>query len=730
MHRADVPERDAPTGEIVGPFEVLACIGDNAMGRVCRARQVSLNRVVALKLLDDRLARDQVQVKRFLREARAAAAIRHPNVAGLIDVGTCPTSGKHFIAFELIQGPSVEALLSTRGRLPEAEALTICLGMAEALTCLEQHGLVHRDLQPSNILLADDGTPKMIDLGLAKRLDETGSITVGAFLTTPHYVAPEQAMALEQLDSRADVYALGVTLFQCVTGALPFAGDDFLAIVTRHVNEDVPDPRGVAPDVSEGISRLVSGLCARNRDQRYTPRAAVLDLRRALDGEPPLGPDAAAAAVSAGELRSRSSGSARVQRPDLAEGEVEELLADSRSAGSSHTDLLGGVAFKLVLSGPDGAVSEHEFDQPVVTIGREPRCDLHIDDKTVSRRHAELLRNGPTFALSAHQTANGTFLNERPVSELAIVTPSDEVRIAEKFRLKLIPLARQRSSSAGGSRAERGADATDAFRQGPAGFAPTGQEEKTSELEVTPALSSAASSADFDPYRVDPPRLEKAPVSEDEHRSPLVSRQDAPAPRPSAPAPRPASGAPLSGLGAPGLPSPRRPAEAGSDRLRPAAAPRPAAAARPPAKRDEPTSNTTRRPLQAEAPPHDSQETDDPTDLLRRPPGAAPAAHFAATGAGRAGVVVFSKGPDEQRVEVTGSFKLGKAPECDLVLKHPHAPRKAALIVRGLDGCTLYNVAPSPNTVTVNGKPVADEVLLCDGDQVSVYGTTLTYQEQ
>ncbi|MCW8139106.1 MAG: serine/threonine protein kinase, partial [Planctomycetota bacterium] len=219
--RADGPARFAPTGEVVGPFEVLGAIGQGAMGRVTRARQINLNRLVALKLLDDRLAHDTGQVQRFLREAKAAAALRHPNVAALIDVGSCPASGKHFIAFELVDGPSVEDLLRERGRLPEAEALSVCLGMAEAITCLEQHNLVHRDLQPSNILIGDDGTPKLIDLGLAKRLDETGSITVGAFLTTPHYVAPEQAMAMEQLDSRADLYALGITLFRCVTGALP-----------------------------------------------------------------------------------------------------------------------------------------------------------------------------------------------------------------------------------------------------------------------------------------------------------------------------------------------------------------------------------------------------------------------------------------------------------------------------------------------------------------------------
>jgi hypothetical protein len=379
-------------------------------------------------------------------------------------------------------------------------------------------------------------------------------------------------------------------------------------------------------------------------------------------------------------------------------GEDELSLADARAAGASHTDLLGGIPFKLILTRPEGT-SEHEFDQPVVTIGREPRCDLHIDDKTVSRRHAELLRNGPTFALSAHQTANGTFLNERPVSELAIVTPSDEVRIAEKFKLRLVPLTRRRPSPAG--------DAADALDPRPAGAAPDGGEEKTSEIEVGRALAAPPVGApldDFDPYHVDPPRID-------------AGGAPAPAPTPSrAPARAPA---PLSGLGAPGLPPPRR-AEPASARLR---RPAPRSTRPPPSDRDDPTAESLKRPSLAGRSPQQQEEVDEPTDSLRKPPGAV-------SPPGRVGTVVFSKGPDEVRVQVTGSFKLGKGPECDLPLKHPHAPRKAALIVRGPEGCTLYNVAPSPNTVTVNGKPIADEVLLVDGDQVSVYGTTLTYEER
>lgn len=729
MGRGKQPVRDTPTGEVVGPFEVLSELGSGTMGRVARARQLSLNRLVALKILDSRLVRDKAQLERFLREGRAAAALRHPNVAALIDVGTCPTSGKHYIAFELIDGPSVEDLLRERGRLEEKEALAICVGIAEAITCLEQHSLVHRDLQPTNILIADDGTPKIIDLGLAKRLDDTGSVTVGAFISTPHYVAPEQAMALDQLDSRADLYGLGITLYRCVTGELPFEGDDFLSVVTQHVNEDVPDPRLVVAALSPGTAQVIAGLCARDRDQRYSPRGALIDLHRALDGEPPLGPHEAAAAAAAGGMKPRAT-PARVTLVRPSADDAATHLTDSKVAGTSAADLLGGTAFKIVLT-IDGESTEHAFDQPVVTIGRDPKCDLHINDKTVSRRHAELLRNGPTFALSVHQTANGTFLNDRSVSELAIVTPSDEVRLAERFRLRVLPVAP--ASVAGGASA-----APDAWRQAPAGFVERDRHEDTSEIGRDPTGAEAAAPVpgpehdealdDFDPFTAAPgaapPPQPAAPVP--------VKDEDQPS-RPVLPA-SPARPAPAAPRAAPGLPPPlpRRDLPS-SDRMRRPELPPPSARpATPPARPTDPARPPSGRSPDPTRPPSSSSA---PTEASRRPPLAAlapgrlPVEEASAPPPCPLGAVVFSKNGEDQRVEIAGSFKLGKGAECDVMLKHPHAPRKAALIVRGLDGCTLFNVAPSPNTVTVNGKPVVDEVMLQDGDQIAVYGTTLRFEQ-
>jgi len=161
-------------------------------------------------------------------------------------------------------------------------------------------------------------------------------------------------------------------------------------------------------------------------------------------------------------------------------------------------------------------------------------------------------------------------------------------------------------------------------------------------------------------------------------------------------------------------PEPARPPTPGGPRPAPEPArPAPAASPPPPPRVSAPT-EPSRRPAPSALPP-----IEEPTDHVPAPP--APRSRGVAA-------VLFSKNGEDQRVEITGSFKLGKGAECDVMLKHPHAPRKAALIVRGVDGCTLFNVAPSPNTVTVNGKPVADEIVLHDGDQIAVYGTMLKFE--
>ncbi len=824
-----------PTGEIIAGYEVTGELGKGTAGRVVRARQKTLNRVVALKLLDPRVARDKTTLERFLREARALAPLRHPNVASLIDVGQDPSTGQHFIAFELVEGPSVEQLLTEKKKLPQEEALRIALGVAEGLTCSEQHRVVHRDVQPANILLAPDGTPKLIDMGLAKRLDESGSITVGGLITTPHYVSPEQAMELDSLDIRADLYALGITLFRMVTGRLPFEGDGFLEVVTRHINEDVPDPRTVSKRVSDEVAAIIGGLCARDREARYpTARAAANDIQRVIDGTAPLGPE------RAGEAVVRAAPSSDGGGDDLGAGPA----AESGVGGAS--ELLKGVPFRVVVTSPDGPPIERTFDQPVVTIGRDPSCDLHINDKTVSRRHAELLRNGPTFALSARETANGTFVNEKLVKELVLLAPTDELRIAEKYRMSVTALGKAEET---GGWAERGDEAPSArpretFVQDPAddeaysrrqaageevgrgssGRSAAGQKTPSSTGRPPGAKTPASTN------RPDPPPSPAAPTATRKPPS-SVSVPATKIPKPRTPpqaededdpyAPRSAKGKPVADEVDPYAPTPLPtqlpPKSAASERVyeeeegetlspfarrapksepkaearpapkaevkpapkpepkpapkpepKPAPKPEPKPAPRPEAaKSDEPRENPhgkaraqgptirvdaaqAREVAQREAAAREAARSDEPrtevalrADLglppaIKDPPRSAPApADDAMTpflrverkgGPSGPEALVFHAQGQRKRVPLSASFVVGRGPGCDLVLRHPHAPRAAALVVRAADGATLFNVAPSPVIVTVNGAPVAGEHRLAHGDAIEVYGAQLTFE--
>ncbi|RMG13388.1 MAG: hypothetical protein D6731_12165, partial [Planctomycetota bacterium] len=293
-------------GTLVAGFEIQELLGEGGMGRVYKALQRSLDRHVALKVLTPALAADESFSRRLESEAKAAARLRHPNVVGVIEQGTCPRTGVKFVAFEFVDGKTAEDLVAEQGRLPERDALTICLGVAEALSCAEEARIVHRDVKPENILIGRDGIPRLADLGLARRQgdDPSSETRHGLFLGTPHFAAPEQALGVEEIDVRADLYSLGICLWRLVTGRVPFEAPTPIAILTRHINEDVPDPRTVAPEVSEGVALLVRYLSARDREDRYpTARDAAQSIRRVLEGKPPSTPRAS------GRLIGKRSGS-------------------------------------------------------------------------------------------------------------------------------------------------------------------------------------------------------------------------------------------------------------------------------------------------------------------------------------------------------------------------------------------------------------------------------------
>jgi len=252
----------APKPSRIGGFELLATLGKGGMGTVLKARQISMDRVVALKVLPPNLAKNQDFVQRFLREARSAAKLNHPNIVQGIDVGEA--DGVYYFAMEFVDGPTLKDLLKREGRLDEKKALNIIGGVARALEHAHKHGIVHRDIKPDNIMISRDGTA----------------------LGTPHYMAPEQARGEADLDTRCDIYALGATLFHAVTGEFPYTAPNAGALMAKHITEPVPNPKDRNSALSRPICDLIQHMMAKDREDRpQTPTDLLAEIRDALEGK-------------------------------------------------------------------------------------------------------------------------------------------------------------------------------------------------------------------------------------------------------------------------------------------------------------------------------------------------------------------------------------------------------------------------------------------------------------
>ena len=280
--RTDAEIDCAILGSNVAGFQILDVLGRGAMGTVFRARQTSLDRDVAFKVLASRYANDAEFIERFHREAKAAGRFNHPNVVSAIDCGTAQINGLeiHYFVMELVEGKSLSEIMRARGPLPELEALGITRAVLDALGRAHDAGLVHRDVKPENILIDTEQNPKLADLGLAKDLRRGSSLTVeGLVMGTPNYMAPEQATGESTLDGRADLYALGISAFEMLTGQLPFKDDSPMVVLTMHVNDDVPLASTIRVDLAPATCAIVDGLCQRNRDLRYHhAKGAIADI--------------------------------------------------------------------------------------------------------------------------------------------------------------------------------------------------------------------------------------------------------------------------------------------------------------------------------------------------------------------------------------------------------------------------------------------------------------------
>ncbi len=277
-----------PATPAFGRYRILRELGRGGMGAVFLAHDPQLGREVALKLLLAGGDAGEEEVRRFHREAQAAARLSHRNVISTYDVGVA--GGKHYFTMEAVRGGSVAALRKTRRRLPPHEAARLVREAAEGVAFAHAAGIVHRDLKPENLLLDEAGVVKVSDFGLARILTDSEAqrlTRTGVIMGTPAYMSPEQAEGASAVDARSDVYSLGSILYDLVTGELPYAGGTPTEIVFRKISRDPVPPRRLVPQIPPDLETIIEKSMEREPERRYpSAREMADDLGRYLDGEP------------------------------------------------------------------------------------------------------------------------------------------------------------------------------------------------------------------------------------------------------------------------------------------------------------------------------------------------------------------------------------------------------------------------------------------------------------
>src|SRR5271167_579599 len=266
-------------------YELTHLIARGGMAQVYRARDRLLDRPVALKVLFPELSVDRAFVERFRREAQAAANLSHPNIVPVFDWGE--DTGTYFIVMEFIDGRPLSAVLRSSGPLAAQQTATIGANTAAALAFAHRHGVVHRDVKPGNVLITADGIVKVTDFGIARAMNTEESLTqTGAVMGTAAYFSPEQAEG-KGVDSRSDIYSLGVVLYEMAVGRPPFTGDSPVAVASKHVRDMPVLPREANPTVPPALEAVVMKAMAKDPEDRYGSAEELrADLLRFADGRP------------------------------------------------------------------------------------------------------------------------------------------------------------------------------------------------------------------------------------------------------------------------------------------------------------------------------------------------------------------------------------------------------------------------------------------------------------
>ena len=438
-------EMDALVGKSLGQFIIRERIGSGGMATVFKAFQPTLERYVAVKVLPAFHANDEIFVKRFVMEARSVARLAHPNIVQIHDFGQ-EKENIFYIVMEYVDGGTLKDRLKRRA-LSVPEAVDFVIQAAEGLGCAHSHGIIHRDVKPANMLLRKDGHLLLSDFGIAKMLEGTTNLTrAGTGIGTPQYMSPEQGTG-QTVDRRSDIYSLGIVLYHCLTGRVPFNSDNPLSITVKHLNEPLPVENLQAMGVPYPIEQVVLKMTAKPPSDRYQTVDELIDAlgaglsashltlprwRSIVQTLPPTNQDAASdtpggsgALYNAG----RNSRPLTPTRPSMVtvpcfrcgqSNPSDRLyctscgyeLSDRRAVADRYIGPNGRpIHARLSMQNGQMAGRSYLFHQDVTTIGRTNGNDLIISERTVSRRHARLWFDNGRWLLEDIQSANGTLVN-------------------------------------------------------------------------------------------------------------------------------------------------------------------------------------------------------------------------------------------------------------------------------------------------------------------------------
>jgi eukaryotic-like serine/threonine-protein kinase len=266
-----------------GRYRLESKLGSGGMSTVYLARDETLQRWVAVKVMHREISDQPDQLERFRREARAVAQLSHPNVVAVIDAGE--DGGYPYIVLEYVEGETLKQRIDRLGRLPVDEAAAYGIEIGRGLAAAHAQRLIHRDVKPQNVLIDAEGRAKVTDFGIARSLESDGLTKTGRVLGTTDYVAPEQAMG-QGVDARCDIYSLGILLYEMLTGEVPFQADTLVGVAMKHVNERMPDVQERRPEISSAFAAVIERATAKEPKKRYPDMIAMLaDLEGALEVE-------------------------------------------------------------------------------------------------------------------------------------------------------------------------------------------------------------------------------------------------------------------------------------------------------------------------------------------------------------------------------------------------------------------------------------------------------------